>query len=83
MIAKVIGWKDLNGFQFAKAKDRLGIIHFYKRIVDEPRFRALPEESRSRITGPEQLVVSAFYLKKCDVLIVVFIFKMFLLRFFV
>ena len=60
VIAKVIGWKDLNGLQFAKAKDRLGIIHMYKRVVDDPRFVALPEAVRSRITGPEELVVCFF-----------------------
>ena len=57
VIAKVIGWKDLNGLQFQKAKDRLGIIHVFKRVVDDPRFLALPDAVRTKITGPEELVV--------------------------
>jgi len=60
VLAKKIGWKDINGCQFAKAKERLGLIHFYKRVTEDARFKSLPVEVQEKITNPQQLVVNTF-----------------------
>jgi len=58
VLSKQIGWSNIVNAMFQKAKDRNGIIHFYKRVIDDPRFPTLPPEVREKISGPRELVVS-------------------------
>ena len=62
VIAKKIGWKEINGLMFQKAKERIALIHFYKRLIEDARSKDLPDEIKESLTSPLELMVRSFNL---------------------
>ena len=58
VLSKQIGWSNIVNTMFQKAKERNGIMHFYKRVIEDPRFQSLPADVCQKICGPRELVVN-------------------------